>query len=160
GVPVYSSGVRMELVTPTGALLVSAYAKSYGPMPAMTVDRVGYGAGTRDLERAPNVVRLTLGGRRASDPGQGDDIIKIETELDDMNPELLGPVRGRLFAAGAVDVFLTAVQMKKGRPGTLITVLAPPDRQQPVCDVLFGETTTLGVRVERVSRITLERHWE
>jgi uncharacterized protein (TIGR00299 family) protein len=158
GVPVYSNGIEMELVTPTGALLVSAYAKSYGPMPGMTVQRTGYGAGTRDLKRQPNVLRVVVGERSAVAAAPGiESVVKIECEIDDMSPQIFGPVSDRLFANGALDVFLTAVQMKKGRPGTLLTVLAREDARRALCDVIFRETTTLGVRFDTVSRETLER---
>jgi uncharacterized protein (TIGR00299 family) protein len=161
GVPSYSRGAQVELVTPTGALLVSDYARSYGPLPAMTVERVGYGAGTRDLDSAPNVVRLVVGERAASVAGlEGEPIVKIECEIDDMSPQLFGPVADRLFRAGAVDVYLTPVQMKKGRPGTLLTALTSPDKRTGICDVLFRETTTIGVRFEQMWRETLDRRWE
>jgi hypothetical protein len=161
GVPVYSTGAQMELVTPTGALLVSGYAKTYGPMPAMTVESVGYGAGTRDRAGVPNVVRVVIGARAADSApaGGGEPWLKIECEIDDMNPQLFGSVSDRLFAAGASDVFLTAVQMKKGRPGTLLTALASPDRREALCNILFRETTTIGVRVDPVWRETLDREW-
>jgi pyridinium-3,5-bisthiocarboxylic acid mononucleotide nickel chelatase len=163
GVPVYSTGAMMELVTPTGALLVSDYAKSYGPMPAMTVSKAGYGAGTKDRPGVPNVVRVVIGERTdiaaTSSAAHGSSVLKIECEIDDMSPQLFGPVTERLFAAGAVDVFLTAVQMKKGRPGTLLTALAPLDRREAICDLLFRETTTIGVRAEQVWRETLDREW-
>jgi uncharacterized protein (DUF111 family) len=146
-------------VTPTGALLVSGYAVRFGALPAMTVARVGYGAGTRDFAQTPNVLRVLIGERTVPlDPFVASaSILKIECEIDDMNPQLFGPTMDRLFEAGAVDVFLTAVQMKKGRPGTLMTMLAPEDRREAVCAVLFRETTTIGVRFERVWRETLER---
>ena len=170
GVPIYSRGPRVELVTPTGALLVSGYARAYGPMPPMIIDRVGYGAGTRDLPGLPNVVRLVIGERLAASasapgpsdhgPGAATTVVKIECEVDDMSPQLFEPASDKLFAAGALDVFLTAVQMKKGRPGTLITVIAPEDQRSAICDVLFRETTTIGVRFERMSREVLDRRWE
>jgi len=161
GLPVYSTGAMMELVTPTGALLVSDYAKSYGPMPAMTISAAGCGAGTKDRPGVPNVVRVFVGERTkaATSPNDGSSVLKIECEIDDMSPQLFGPVTERLFAAGALDVFLTAVQMKKGRPGTLLTVLAPADRREAICDLLFRETTTIGVRAEPVWRETLDREW-
>jgi hypothetical protein len=161
GVPVYSSGLSVELVTPTGALLISDYARAYGPVPAMRVQQVGYGAGTRDLGRVPNVVRVMIGERTAATVAapSGGTVVKIECEIDDMSPQLFGPVSDRLFAAGALDVFLTAVQMKKGRPGTLLTALVEPERRDAICEVLFRETTTLGVRFNLVERDTLDRHW-
>jgi hypothetical protein len=161
GVPVYSAGPQVELVTPTGALLVSGYATGFGPMPSMTIDRAGYGAGTRDFPRMPNVVRVLIGERVERDVtgNGGEAVVKIECEIDDMSPQLFGPATDRLFAAGALDVFLTPVQMKKGRPGTLITVLSTDDRRQALCDLLFRETTTIGVRFERMWRETLDRRW-
>jgi uncharacterized protein (TIGR00299 family) protein len=166
GVPIYGGGPDVELVTPTGALLVSAYARAYGALPPMAIGRVGYGAGRRDFPRQANVLRVVIGERRLSDRAGAapaaalEAIVKIECEIDDMNPQWFGPASDRLFEAGALDVFLGAVQMKKGRPGTLVTVLAPEDRRAALCDVLFRETTTLGVRFERMWRETLERRWE
>lgn len=156
GVPVYADG-QSELVTPTGALLVTHYARQYGPMPVMTIDRIGYGAGDRDPKERPNVLRI-LRGTRAADAGQpGERIVKMESEIDDMNPQLFGPLMDALHAAGALDVFYTPVQMKKGRPGTLVTIIAPPDRRQALTDILFRESTTIGVRYEEMSRTRLER---
>ena len=166
GVPAYGGGPDVELVTPTGALLVSAYARSYGPLPSMTIARIGYGAGRRDFPRHPNVLRVLIGERRHADrPAAAPEnaletVVKLECEIDDMNPQWFGPASDRLFEAGALDVFLGAVQMKKGRPGTLITVLAPEDRRAALCDLLFRETTTLGVRFERMWRETLDRRFE
>jgi pyridinium-3,5-bisthiocarboxylic acid mononucleotide nickel chelatase len=164
GAPVYSSGIPAELVTPTGALLVTAYARAYGPFPPMIVDRIGYGAGTRDFAHAPNVLRVVIGERRPdATPAIGggtETIVQIECEIDDMNPQIFGPVSDRLFAAGALDVFLTAVQMKKGRPGTLLTVLAPEAAREALTDLVFRETTTLGVRFQAMQRETLDRRWE
>jgi pyridinium-3,5-bisthiocarboxylic acid mononucleotide nickel chelatase len=162
GVPVYSDGPAVELVTPTGALLVSGYATDYGPMPAMTVTHIGYGAGTRDFADRPNVVRVVIGTLATPALGSTPDresVVKIECEIDDMNPQLFGPASDRLFAAGALDVFLTAVQMKKGRPGVLVTVIAPEARRADLCLLLFRETTTIGVRYERMQRETLDRRW-
>ncbi len=166
GVPIYGGGPDVELVTPTGALLVSSHARAYGPVPPMTIDRVGYGAGRRDFPRQPNVVRVLVGERTGGHVATGapaaaaESVVKIECEIDDMNPQWFGPASDRLFEAGALDVFLTAVQMKKGRPGTLVTVLAPEARRAGICDVLFRETTTLGVRFESMQRETLDRRWE
>jgi uncharacterized protein (TIGR00299 family) protein len=161
-VPVYSDGPKVELVTPTGALLVSAYAREYGAMPAMSVSQIGYGAGTRDTPHTPNVLRVVIGERTDAPAGDRpvERVLKIECEIDDMNPQLFPPASERLFQAGALDVFLTPVLMKKGRPGTLVTVLAPVEKRGAIVDTLFRETTTIGVRVERVERETLERRWE
>ncbi|HKW00198.1 MAG TPA: nickel pincer cofactor biosynthesis protein LarC [Vicinamibacterales bacterium] len=161
GVPMYGSEVQAELVTPTGALIVSDYARAYGPMPPISVRAIGYGAGTRDFARTPNVLRVVIGERVDVDvtSSDGQAVVKIECEIDDMSPQLFGPVSEHLLTAGALDVFLTAVQMKKGRPGTLVTVLAPVGLRETLCDVLFRETTTIGVRFERMWRETLERRW-
>ena len=155
GAPVYSSGVQHELVTPTGALLVTGYASSYGPVPAMTVERIGYGAGERDLPNTPNVLRILV-GEAAGQPGT-ERIVVIECEIDDMNPQLFGLVMDRLYAAGALEVFFASVQMKKNRPGTLLTILARPDTRQDLCAIVFRETTTIGVRYHEVTRDRLER---
>ena len=162
GVPVYSSGIQAELVTPTGALVVTTYARSYGPLPAMRVGQIGYGAGTRDLGPVPNVLRVVIGERTDVDAAGAASgvVVEIQCEIDDMNPQLFGPVTDRLFEAGALDVFLTPVQMKKGRPGTLLTALARPADREAVCDVIFRETTTLGVRFADVRRETLDRRTE
>jgi len=163
GIPVYSGDVKAELVTPTGALILSTYAKQFGPLPAMSVERVGYGAGTRDFPTVPNVLRVIIGERASlSAPAEADGasrVLKIEASIDDMNPQLFGPVTDALFAAGALDVFLAAISMKKGRPGTLLTVLAPPALKESISSLLFRETTTIGVRFETVERETLERTW-
>lgn len=163
GVPIYSSGIQAELVTPTGALVITEYARSYGPLPPLAAERIGYGAGTRDLGAVPNVLRVVIGERTAQGQdtaaGGSETIVEMACEIDDMSPQLFGPTSERLFAAGALDVYLTAVQMKKGRPGTLLTVLAPPERREALADLLFRETTTLGVRFQSASREKLDRKW-
>jgi uncharacterized protein (TIGR00299 family) protein len=164
GVPIYGDG-NVELVTPTGALLVTGYAKGFGSLPPMHVEQIGYGAGDRDPKGKPNVLRM-LTGPRATDHGSGttdhgsrttDRVVKIECEIDDMNPQFFGPLMDGLLGAGALDVFYTPVQMKKNRPGTLVTVLAPPARRQALTDLLFRDSTTIGVRYEEMSRACLER---
>jgi pyridinium-3,5-bisthiocarboxylic acid mononucleotide nickel chelatase len=154
-VPIYGNGTS-ELVTPTGALLVTGYAQSFGPLPAMRLEKMGYGAGDRDPKGTPNVLRI-LRGERADASGSVERIVKIESEIDDMNPQFFGPLMDSLLAAGAVDVFYTPVQMKKGRPGTLVTIIAPPARRQALTDLLFRESTTIGVRYEEMSRTCLDR---
>jgi uncharacterized protein (TIGR00299 family) protein len=161
GVPIYGNGTS-ELVTPTGALLVTGYARAFGPLPLMRVDAIGYGAGDRDPKGTPNVLRMVRGARAAdaraeAAPADGDRVVKIECEIDDMNPQLFGPLMDGLLAAGALDVFYTAVQMKKSRPGTLITVVAPTDKRASLTDILFRESTTIGIRYEEMSRTCLER---
>jgi pyridinium-3,5-bisthiocarboxylic acid mononucleotide nickel chelatase len=155
GVPVYSSGVQMETVTPTGALLVSGYAEAYGPLPSMRVERVGYGAGDRDVPGTPNVLRVLVG----QDDGEvsGERVVMIECEIDDMNPQIFGVLMERLYAAGAAEVFYTAVQMKKNRPGTLLSVIARPELRDRLTGIVFRESTTIGVRYQELNRACLER---
>lgn len=165
GMPIYGGDIDAELVTPTGALLVATYVRRFGPVPAMRPAAVGYGAGTRDFPGVPNVLRVLIGEREqtASPGGAGGlgehAVLKVECEIDDMNPQLYGRVSDALLALGALDVFLTSVVMKKGRPGTLVTVLAPPALREAVTGWLFRETTTLGVRFEPMAREVLERSW-
>jgi uncharacterized protein (TIGR00299 family) protein len=155
GVPVYSSGVQMETVTPTGALLVAGHATEFGPMPAMRVERVGYGAGDRDLPGTPNVLRVIVGHDDAIAHAQR--VVVVECEIDDMNPQIYGVLMEKLHAAGALEVFYTAVQMKKNRPGTLLTVVAPPDLRDVVTGIVFRETTTIGLRYQELLRACLDR---
>ena len=155
GVPAYAGAIATELTTPTGALLVTSYAESFGPLPLMRIDRVGYGAGDKDFKRHPNVFRLLV-GETATD-AVAEPIVAVECEIDDMNPQLFGPLMDRLYAAGALDVFYAPVQMKKNRPGTLVTVIARPERRDAISGVLFVETTTIGVRYREMLRESLER---
>jgi hypothetical protein len=154
GVPIYGSG-EGEMVTPTGALLVTGHASAYGPLPALRSEAVGHGAGTRDMPGRPNVLRLIVGEEERA--AVGDPVLVLETEVDDMAPQLLGPLIDRLLAAGALDAFYTPIYMKKGRPGILITALAPPARREVVEELLFAETTTLGVRRQVWDRAVLDR---
>jgi uncharacterized protein (TIGR00299 family) protein len=155
GVPVYAGDVAMELVTPTGALLVTGYATAYGPLPPLTVRGVGYGAGDRDTAKHPNVLRLVVG-----DDGKDqsfEPVVEISCEIDDMNPQLFGPLMDHLHEAGALDVYYAPVQMKKNRPGILVTVLAAPERRERLTTILFAETTTIGVRFHEMMRERLDR---
>jgi pyridinium-3,5-bisthiocarboxylic acid mononucleotide nickel chelatase len=154
GVPVYGAG-EGELLTPTGALLVTEHARAYGPLPPVRVEAIGHGAGTRDTADRPNVLRLIVGEEEAG--AESARVLVVEAEIDDMSPQLYGPLIDRLLGAGALDAYLTPVQMKKNRPGTLVTVIAPPARRAAVEDVFFAETTTLGVRWQEWDRTTLER---
>jgi pyridinium-3,5-bisthiocarboxylic acid mononucleotide nickel chelatase len=155
GVPIYSGEVALELVTPTGALIVTEYASGYQAMPLMTVQATGYGAGTRDVPGYPNVLRMWLG--ETTGAAVVERVLRIECEIDDMNPQLFGPLMERLADAGALDVFYVPVQMKKNRPGTLVTVLAPPDRREAIAGLLFAETTTIGLRYDEMQRDVLDR---
>jgi uncharacterized protein (TIGR00299 family) protein len=153
--PVFSSGVQAELLTPTGALLLSGYAAAFGPMPAMRIERVGYGAASRDLPDTPNVLRVLVG--RSTESATTERIIVLECEIDDMNPQIFGVLMEQLYAAGALEVYFAAVHMKKNRPGTLVTVLAPPDRREALTSTVFRESTTIGVRYHEVRRERLDR---
>jgi len=155
GVPVYSSGIEGELVTPTGALLISSYAEAFGPLPLMKIDRIGYGAGDRDPGAMPNVVRVMTGETSAA--AAADRVLVMECEIDDMNPQLCGPLAERLYAAGALEVYFTAVQMKKGRPGVLLTILGRSADRDALAAVVFRESTTIGLRYQEVDRLCLDR---
>jgi uncharacterized protein (TIGR00299 family) protein len=155
GVPVYSSGAEAELVTPTGALIVSEFASEFGPIPAMSIAHVGYGAGDRNPPDTPNVLRLLIGQSAGEAASQR--VVMLTCEIDDMNPQIYGVLMERLYAAGAVEVFFSPVQMKKNRPGTLISVIGRPADRSRFSEVLFAETTTIGIRVQEIERECLDR---
>jgi uncharacterized protein (TIGR00299 family) protein len=155
GAPIYSQGVAVELTTPTGALLITDYAQTFGPMPAMRVSAVGYGAGDKDFSGYPNVLRVVLGHSEDVQPFER--IVSMECEIDDMNPQLFGPLMDRLYAAGALDVYYAPVQMKKNRPGTLVTVIAPVDRRDALAGVLFTETVNASPEFEDCAKAAAER---
>jgi hypothetical protein len=153
--PIYSGPVQQELVTPTGALIATSYATAFGPIPAMTIERVGYGAGGRDDPSTPNVLRVLIG--ESADRADAERVTVIECEIDDMSPQLFGVAMDRLYAAGALEVFYVPVQMKKNRPGTLLTVVCPPALRAPLAEIVFRETTTIGLRYSEVDRECLPR---
>jgi uncharacterized protein (TIGR00299 family) protein len=153
--PIYGGPQRAELVTPTGALLVTSYATAYGPVPAMRVKKIGYGAGTRDFEDTPNVLRVLIGEADSTAPAPA--VVVVEAEIDDMSPQIFGVLMDRLLAEGALDVFYTAIQMKKNRPGTLLTLIAAPDARERLTATIFRETTTIGVRYREMARECLDR---
>ncbi|HEY2121790.1 MAG TPA: nickel pincer cofactor biosynthesis protein LarC [Candidatus Acidoferrum sp.] len=160
GKPTYSNGVLKELVTPTGAAIVATLCESFGPQPPMSVSAIGYGAGTTDLEGQPNVMRLMIGDAAQKDASLSDETIRVlEANLDDMNPQIYGYFLEKALAAGALDVFAIPVQMKKNRPGFLITVLCAPQDETKFQEMLFAETTTLGVRSTVAQRRILPREW-
>ena len=152
GAPIHGVELELELVTPSGAALVAALTESYGPLPRMTLDRTGYGAGTRDLKPFPNVVRAIIGTEATTGT-----ISLIEANLDDFLPELAPDAAAACFEAGAVDVWTTPVQMKHGRPAFVFSALARPDDERAVIDAILRETSTLGVRVAHLDRVELER---
>jgi hypothetical protein len=156
GVPVYDSGQNTEIVTPTGAALLTSLATSFGPMPPMTIERVGYGVGTRILPDRPNLLRILIG----SDAEQGrlDTVVLLESNLDDMNPELLGYLMDLLFEAGALDVSFSPIHMKKNRPGVRIEVIGRPQDKDKLMGMLFRESTSLGIRISYSQREVVERN--
>src|SRR6202171_533336 len=160
GKPTYSNGVQKELVTPTGAAIVATVCDSFGPQPPISVSAIGYGAGTADLEGQPNVLRIMIGETaEKAVPGFDEEIAVIEANLDDMNPQIYGYFQEKALAAGALDVYTTPVQMKKNRPGTLLTVLCRPAETNNLMALLFSETTTFGARTYRAQRRTLPREF-
>jgi pyridinium-3,5-bisthiocarboxylic acid mononucleotide nickel chelatase len=160
--PLYSSGTQAELVTPTGAAIVRTLAKRFGSFPEMKVEKSAYGAGSRDLAGRPNVLRLVVGEAISATAGRttSETICVLEANLDDLNPQVFGYVMDQLLDQGALDVFGVPVQMKKNRPGTLLTVLCKPEDAEKMIQTLFSETTTLGVRRREESRQVLARRWE
>ena len=161
--PVYSSGLQAELVTPTGAAIVKTLASRFAAFPEMKIQKSGYGAGSRDFPGHPNVVRLTV-GEAVSDAlvakTASETVTVLEANLDDLNPQVFGYVMDRLLGEGALDAFGMPVQMKKNRPGMLLTVLCKPEEASKLTELIFTETTTLGVRRRNEIRQTLARRWE
>jgi uncharacterized protein (TIGR00299 family) protein len=162
GVPVYSSGIEAELVTPTGAAIARTLATRFSAFPEMKIEKSGYGAGSRDFPGHPNVLRLVIGEALPLLAGKtkSETVSVLEANLDDLNPQVFGYVMDRLLEEGALDVFGMPVQMKKNRPGTLLTVLCKPEDTEKLAQLIFSETTTLGVRRREESRQTLARRWE
>jgi pyridinium-3,5-bisthiocarboxylic acid mononucleotide nickel chelatase len=168
GGPVYSSGIEAELVTPTGAAIVATLCQRFATFPQMTIVQTGYGAGSRDFPGQANVLRITVGeslaiqgANKSVRPAPAEEtIVVVEANLDDVNPQVMGYVLGRLLEAGALDAFTTPVQMKKNRPGVQLTVLAKPEDADPLARIIFAETTTLGLRSREERRQVLSRRWE
>ena len=156
GVPIYSQGPALELLTPTGALILTEYAESYGPMPPMRVRRSGYGAGDQDFPDHPNLLRVLVGEEDVAEHRR-QRVVVLECEIDDMNPQIFGVLMDRLYAAGALDVFYAPIQMKKNRPGTLVTIVAQPEHRTQLSDVVFRETTSIGIRFQEMDRTCLDR---
>ena len=165
GVPIYSKDIEGELVTPTGAAIISSFAASYGNLPAMKIERVGYGAGTRSYPNFPNVLRAVIGemaGSAGVSPATDltpTTVTVIEANIDDLSPQVFGHLMEKALADGALDVFYTPVQMKKNRPGVLVTLLCRPEDRQRMSDMLFSETTTLGIRYRHEQREILQREF-
>ena len=157
----YTSGIAKELVTPTGAAIATTLVTRYAEIPEMTLSAIGYGAGSANLTEKANVLRILIGEIAVSEPGEHWDapITVIETNVDDMSPQIYGYFTERALAAGALDVFSAPVQMKKNRPGLLVTILAEPAKAAALIDLVFRETTTLGVRTHEVRRKILDREF-
>ncbi len=155
-IPVYSLGIESELTTPTGAAVLKSLALDFGAMPAMRISAVGYGAGSKEFEELPNLLRVYLGEVNL-DRYENDEVALIETNLDDMNPEFFEYVTERLMAEGALDVYTVPIIMKKSRPGAILNVLCEPGKTDELLPIIFAETTTLGVRLHRVERRKLAR---
>jgi uncharacterized protein (TIGR00299 family) protein len=162
GVPFYSTDIVGELVTPTGAAIITTVCTAYGSIPPMKLEHTGYGAATREYEKFPNALRVLIGEqeRTSAQPSLGpasEELWMIETNMDDVSPQILGHVMERAFSLGALDCYFTAVQMKKNRPGVLLSILCREEQRITLDELLFSETTTLGVRAYKVTRRALER---
>lgn len=164
GAPVYSTDIKGELVTPTGAAIVATVCESFGTLPRMSIGATGYGAGTREYKDFPNVLRVLVGeSERAGETPRGvsregdEELLMVETNVDDVSPQVLGYLMEQAFAGGALDCYYTPVQMKKNRPGVLVSILCRPSDGEAMRGLLFAETPTLGVRSYAVSRRALER---
>jgi len=159
GIPIYAAGPRCELATPTGVALLRTLASEFGPMPAMKSMAIGYGAGDHNPDGWPNALRVFIEEEPASEARQTERVMQIETNLDDLSPQAYEYLMEQLFQVGAVDVALAPVVMKKSRPGVVLSCLATEDRTEAVLEVLFQETTTLGVRFHEVRRRVLPRRF-
>jgi len=154
-IPLYSSSITFELTTPTGAAIISTLASSFGPLPQMAINRIAYGAGNKDIPGQPNVLRLMIGEPVSA--YEEDTSIVIESNIDDMNPQIYGHLIDTLMAKGAHDVYLTPILMKKGRPAILLSVLTDKAKSTEILDTIFRETTSIGVRIQEVGRKKLSR---
>ncbi|MGC9975296.1 MAG: nickel pincer cofactor biosynthesis protein LarC [Syntrophales bacterium] len=156
GIPVYASSIEKELVTPTGIAILKHVVKRFGTIPDMRIEHIGYGAGSRDL-KIPNLLRVWIGESDVKQEYEEDAIILIETNIDNMNPEIIGYAMERILERGALDVFMTPIFMKKNRPGTLLSVLITPGKLDETISVIFSETSSLGIRFQRLERRKLPR---
>jgi len=160
GTPIASSSIPFELTTPTGAAIIKTLAQGFGPMPSMTIERTGYGAGKKDFRESANLLRVFM-GEGAGNAGAGrDNLVVLETNIDDMSPQIAGYLIERLLASGALEAYFTPVQMKKSRPGLLLTALCASEKSEALTDLIFAESTSIGVRSYPVSRRCLERSME
>jgi len=157
GAPFYSTEIVGELVTPTGAAIITTVCNEYGPIPAMTLREVGYGAGTREYQKFPNALRVLIGEDESNASDGVEQLWMLETNMDDISPQILGHVMERAFDLGALDCYFTPVQMKKNRPGVLLSILCRAPERAALTDLVFSETTTLGIRSYEVERRALQR---
>ena len=160
GIPFYSTEIEGELITPTGAAIIASVCNGYGSIPEIKLEAVGYGAGTRTYQKFPNVLRVMIGWAEplgAQAENERDDLVLLETNIDDLSPQILGHFMERALSEGALDCWFTAIQMKKNRPATLVSVLAKAADRETFLDMLYRETSTIGVRVQSVYRYALER---
>jgi uncharacterized protein (TIGR00299 family) protein len=157
GAPIYATDVKGELVTPTGAAIIKAVTQEFGPLPAMIVGSIGYGAGAREYKDFPNALRIVIGETLDHEAENLERLLMLETNIDDMSPQVFGHVMDRAFELGALDCYFTPVQMKKNRPGTLVSILCRSAERRTLCEMLLAETTTLGVRSYEVDRVALAR---
>lgn len=160
-IPTYSGGIESEMITPTGAAIISTLAKSFGKRPLMKIERIGYGAGEKEFT-IPNLLRVCIGEKTLKDENLKDDyvsdeVVLIETNIDDMNPEFYDYIMDQLFSQGALDVFLTPIQMKKNRPAHMLSIIVYEQNLKEILEVLFSESTTLGVRVREIKRLRLNQ---
>lgn len=158
--PIYSTEIEGELITPTGAAIIATVCEEFGNLPEMLVEKTAYGAGTRDYKDFPNTLRLILGEVKSQKSKvKSPNLLQIETNLDDVSPEILGFVMEKAFETGAMDCWFTPIQMKKNRPATLVSILCKPSEKEKFINLLINETPTLGVRVQEVERTCLEREF-
>jgi len=157
GAPVYSRGPAVELTTPTGAAVAATLSQRFGPMPPMRIARTGFGAGTRDFPEQANVLRVILGERTGADEALT--VSVIEANIDDLNPQVLAYATERLMEFGALDVTLESIVMKKGRPGNLLRVIAKPEDREALAQIVFAETSTIGLRIYAAERRVQSRSW-
>ncbi len=165
GIPIYSNQLEGELVTPTGAAIVSALCSDFGGIPSWKLERSGFGAGCRDFQGSANVVRILVGemvedGRPGTSASPETSVIVLEANIDDMNPQIYGHLQEKLFDLGVLDCFTSPVQMKKNRPGMLLSVVVPAELRQAAAELLFRETTTIGLRYYESGRMVLQREIE
>ncbi len=157
GVPIVSTEIPFELTTPTGAAIIKTVASGFGPLPDMVIEKTGYGAGKKDFRESANILRVMLGEARQEHAASEGRLLVMETNIDDMSPQTAGYLMERLFEEGALDVFFTPVQMKKSRPGVLLTVLTCEEKKESLLNIIFEESTSIGVRTYPVERECLER---